>query len=104
MLPKVRGCCRKRCSAAVDCEPAIDDQLGAGNVFGLVGREEQSRIRDISDIAHPPHRTLPVTAANHLFGAAAVSDDDLGAWTIGVSIIPGRIEFARIPTLRIAER
>ena len=27
-------------SDAVDCKPAIDDQLGAGDVLGLIGRKE----------------------------------------------------------------
>ncbi len=94
----------KWCSDAVDREPTIDNQLSAGDVFRLVGCEEQSGVRDVPGIAHSAHRALLVTPANHLFGDAAVSDDDLGAWTICVSIIPGRIEFARIPTLRIAER
>jgi len=58
---------------------------------------EQSRIRDIPGITYRPHRTLLITAADHLFGAAAVSRDDIGAWTIGVFINPRRIEFARIP-------
>src|SRR6516225_3364563 len=33
-------------SDAVYREPAIDDQLGASDVFGLVGREEQRRVSD----------------------------------------------------------
>ena len=87
-------------SDAVDGKPAIDDQLGAGDVLGLVGRKEQSRVGDIPRIAHPSHRTLLITSADHLFGAATVRGDDTGgAWTIGVFIIPGRIEFARMPDL-----
>jgi hypothetical protein len=46
----------------------VDNQLSAGDVFRLVGCEEQSRVRDIPCIAHPPHRTLLVTLADHLFG------------------------------------
>jgi hypothetical protein len=57
--------------------PPFDDQLGAGNVFGLVGREEQSCVRDIPGIAHAPHWALLVSAANHLLGTATVSGDDL---------------------------
>ena len=83
---------------AVDGKPAIDDQLGAGDVLCLVGREEQSRVGDIPGIAHSPHRALLIAPADHLPGAAAVGGDDTGgAWTIGVFIIPGRIEFARMP-------
>ena len=39
---------RATTSDAVDRAPAINDQLGAGNVLSLVGDEEQRRIRDMS--------------------------------------------------------
>jgi hypothetical protein len=81
---------------AIDRQTAIDDQFGA-NVFGLVRCQEQCRESEIPRVAHSPHWTLLVTPTDHLFGAAAVSSDDLGAWTIGVFIMPGRIEFARMP-------
>src|ERR1700758_2809355 len=70
-------------SDAVHGEPTIDDQLGAGNVFGLVRREEESRVRDIPRIAHTSHRALPVSPADHFIGTATVSGNDPGAWTIG---------------------
>src|SRR5207248_4256172 len=50
---------------AVDGQPTIDDQLGAGNILGFVGGEEQRRVRDIPSIAHAPHRTLRVTTTDH---------------------------------------
>jgi hypothetical protein len=44
-----------------------------------------------------PIGTLRVAAADHLFGTAAISSDDLGGVdTVGVFIIPGRIEFAHL--------
>jgi hypothetical protein len=49
-------------------------------------------------LRHPPHPPRRAVApADHLRGAAAISSNDLGAWTIGVFIIPGSIEFARMP-------
>ena len=38
-----------------------------------------------------------IVRADHLFGAAAISSDDLGGVDIGVFIIPGKIVFARMP-------
>jgi hypothetical protein len=60
-------------SDAIDRQTAIDDQLGAGNVLGLVGGEEQRRVGDIPSIAHASHWTLGVTTPDHLFGAAAIT-------------------------------
>src|SRR5215467_2892535 len=79
---------------AVDRGPDIDDQLGASDVYRLVGREEQRRVSDIPRIAHAPHRTLLVprrTISSALPPYAAMTS---AACTIGVFIIPGRIEFA----------
>jgi hypothetical protein len=49
------GVWRSGVSDAIDRQTAVDDQLGAGNVFRLVGCEEQSRVSDIPLIARPPH-------------------------------------------------
>jgi len=51
----------------------MNDQLGTGNVFRLVGCEEQSSIRAIAGVARSPHWALLVTPADRLSGAAAVS-------------------------------
>src|SRR5271166_4439977 len=56
---------RRSCPSA-----AIDDQLGPGNVLRLVGGEEQRRVGEIPGVADAPHRTLLVTSADHLLGAA----------------------------------
>src|SRR5215831_9358110 len=75
-------------SDAVDREPAIDDQLGASDVYRLVGREEQRRVSDIPGIAHAPighcsSRRRTISSALPPYAAMTPA-----ACTIGVFIIP----------------
>ena len=91
-------------SDAVDREPAIDDQLGASDVYRLVGREEQRRVSDIPGIAHAPighcsSRRRTISSALPPYAAMTSA-----ACTIGVFIIPGKIEFAPMPDRGLGRR
>ena len=85
-------------SDAVDREPAIDDQLDASDVFGLVGREEQRGAGEATSQASPMRpghcssRRRTISSALPPYAAMTSA-----ACTIGAFIILGRIEFARIP-------
>src|SRR5579871_3569116 len=52
-------------SARPACKAAIDHELDAGDIFRLVGGEEQRGIRDIPGSAHVTHRHLGVACAPH---------------------------------------
>src|SRR5438105_14017469 len=47
---------RFRGTEAGGCHPAVDHELGGGDVTRFIACKEEHGVRDVPRIAHPPHR------------------------------------------------